>query len=113
MRAGPETAWQADKMKILGIFILTDRHPDYLLPLAMAAGAKGMQTHVHFAGSGVRLIPEFDLDLLPASTRITICSESARSYRVDHRLQASLRQRLVPPGRMSRLVRQCDCHLFF
>lgn len=100
-------------MKILGIFVLSDRHQDCLLPLAKAAGTKGMQTHLHFAGSGVRLIPRFDFDLLPASTRITICSASARSYRVEQRLDARLRQWLVPPEQMPRLVRQCDNHLFF
>lgn len=99
-------------MKTLGIFILSDRHPDYLLPLASAAGAKGMATHLHFAGSGVRLVPGMDFDRFPALTRMTICSDSARSYQVDGHLDARFRQWVVPAEWIARIVRQCDSHLF-
>jgi hypothetical protein len=99
-------------MKTLGIFILSDHHPDYLWPMVRAARSKGMITHIHFAGSGVRLVPGADFNLLPASTQITICRQSVELFQVDRRLEARLSHWLVPADQLARLIRQCDRHLF-
>jgi len=99
-------------MKTLGIFILTDRHCDYLLPLASAARGKGRITHIHFAGSGVRLVPGADLTFLPAATQITICRQSAELFKVARQLESRWPHWLVPSHFMARLIRRCDSHLF-
>jgi hypothetical protein len=99
-------------MKIFGIFIISDRHPDYLWPLARAARGKGLITHIHFAGSGVRLVPGADFNLLPASTQITICRQSVELFQVDRQLEARWSNWLVPSDQLARLIRQCDRHLF-
>jgi hypothetical protein len=99
-------------MKTLGIFILTDRHPDYLLPLASAAWGKGMITHIHFAGSGVRLVSGADFTFLPAATQITICRQSAELFKVDRQLEARWPHWLVPSHLIARLILQCDSQLF-
>lgn len=99
-------------MKTLGIFIISDRNPDYLKSLAWAARDKGLATHIHFSGSGVRLAAGADFDDLPPASRITICAESAELFEVDRRLRDCCAQWLVPSSRMAQIMRSCDRHIF-
>lgn len=99
-------------MDSLGIFITSDHHPDYLWPLARAAREKGLTVHLHFSGSGVRLVHPVDSNQWSAWAQITVCRESAALFQVQRRLEAHRPQWLVPSGRMARLIRECDRHLF-
>ena len=99
-------------MGTLGIFITSDHYPDYLWALASAARDKGLMVHIHFSGSGVRLVSADDLNQLPSWAQITVCQESAALFQVDRHLQAHRPQWLVESGRMARLIRECDRHLF-
>ncbi len=99
-------------MKTLGIFIGSDRYPEYFQALAAAAGEKGLNVHLHFFGSGVRLVPETEFDRLPASSRVTICRESMDKLNLNAGPKAPWRRWLVPPGQMARIIHACDRHLF-
>jgi hypothetical protein len=99
-------------MKTLGIFIGSDRHSDYLWALVGAVGEKGPKLHIHFFGSGVRLVPAADFDQLPVTTQVTICRESAAMLPQDYRREAHCRRWLVPQEQMARIIRACDRHLF-
>ena len=99
-------------MDTLGIFITSDHYPDYLWALASAARDKGLRVRIHFSGSGVRLIRTADLNQLPVWAQITVCRESAVLFQVERQLEAHRPQWLVPSGRMARLIRECDRHLF-
>jgi hypothetical protein len=99
-------------MKTLGIFVGSDRFPEYFQSLAGAAEAKGLNVHLHFFGSGVRLIPVIEFDQLPASSRVTICRESAAGLELDAGPDAPWRRWLVPPEQMARIIQVCDRHLF-
>ena len=99
-------------MDTLGIFVTSDRYPDYWWALARAAGAKGLMVHLHFSGSGVRLIPTTDLNELSVWARITVCRESAALFQVDRSIKSHRSQWLVPSSRIARLIRECDRHLF-
>jgi hypothetical protein len=99
-------------MKTLGIFVGTDRFPDYLQALAEAAGERGLNVRLHFFGSGVRLVPGTEFDRLPDASKVTICRESAAGLHLDGEPQAPWRRWLVPPGHMARILKMCDRHLF-
>jgi hypothetical protein len=99
-------------MKTLGIFITSDRHPEYALPLAKAARDQGLKVCIHFSGSGVRLVRRMDIDQLAAFAEISVCRESAAFFQVDHQLTDARRRTLVPSGRMAQIMRMCDRQLF-
>jgi hypothetical protein len=99
-------------MKTLGIFVGSDRFPEYFRALAMAAGNKGLNVHLHFFGPGVRLVPGIKFDQLPESSQVTICRESAAKLELDAGPDARWRRWLVPPEQMARIIRVCDRHLF-
>ena len=99
-------------MKTLGIFVGTDRFPDYLQALVEAAGEKGLNVRLHFFGSGVRLVPGTDFDRLPCFSNVTICRQSAAQQLPDAGPGAPWRSHLVPPGCMARILKVCDRHLF-
>ena len=99
-------------MKTLGIFVGSDHFPQYFRDLAAAAGKKGLNVHLHFFGSGVRLVPGTEFDQLPGSLRVTICRESAIKERIDAGLEAPWHLWLVPPEQLARIILACDRHLF-
>lgn len=99
-------------MDCLGIFISSDRYPEYWWPLVRAARDKGLRVHVHFSGSGVRLIPEADLERLSALVQISVCRESAVQFGINSKLEVRWPHLLVSPGGMARLVRTCNRVLF-
>jgi hypothetical protein len=99
-------------MKTLGIFIGSDRFPEYFRDLAAAAGDRGLKVHLHFFETGVRLVPEIEIDRLPATSKITICSESAVRQQLDAGANVPWRSWLVPADRMARIIRACDRHVF-
>ena len=100
-------------MKTLAIFVISDRHMEYVFPLAQAAHREGVMVRVHLLGSGVRLVRQEAFGQLAALARISICSESAQFFEPDGQLaQAELQEKFVPAGEMARILRQCDRHLF-
>lgn len=99
-------------MKTLGIFIGSDRFPEYFRDLAAAAEAKGLNVHLHFFGSGVRLVPGTEFDKFPESLRITICRESAVKLLPVGGPGTPWHPWLVPPEHMACIIRECDRHLF-
>ncbi len=99
-------------MKTLGIFVISDRHMEYVFPLAQAALREGLMVCVHLLGSGVRLVRQEAFDRLAALARISICSESAEFFQVDRQLAEERQGKIVPAGEMARILRSCDRHLF-
>lgn len=99
-------------MKTLGIFVGSDRFPEYFRALVGAAGEKGLNVHLHFFGSGVRLVPGIEFEQLPGSLRVTICRESAVKLQLDTGSKTPWHLWLVPPEQMARIIRECDRHLF-
>ncbi len=99
-------------MDALGIFVTSDRYPDYLWPLALAARDKGLAVHIHFSGSGVRLISQADLERLSALAQISVCRESAVQFNMNSQMEAHWPHLLVSAGRMARLVQNCHRLLF-
>ena len=99
-------------MKTLAIFVISDRHLEYVFPLAQAANREGLTVCVHLLGSGVRLVRQDAFDQLAALARISICSESAEFFEVDRQLAQERQEKLVPAGEMARILRRCDRHLF-
>ena len=99
-------------MKTLGIFVGSDRFPEYFRNLAAAAGEKGLNVRLHFFGSGVRLVPGTAFDKLPESLRVTICLESAVKMLPDAGPGTVWHAWLVPPEHMTRIIQDCDRHLF-
>lgn len=99
-------------MKTLGIFITSDRYPDYALALAQAARNQGLMVRIHLSGSGVRLVLRTDFDQLEAMAQISVCRESANVFHVDHLFERRREQALVPARQMARIVSTCDRHLF-
>lgn len=99
-------------MKTLGIFIGSDRFPEYFWSLAGAAGEKGLNVHLHFFGSGVRLVPGTEFHRLPGSSRVTICRESVARLQLGSGPDDQWRRWLVPPEQMARIIQACDRHLF-
>jgi hypothetical protein len=99
-------------MKTMGIFVASDRFPEYLRALVLAAGEKGLNVRLHFFGSGVRLVPGTEFGQLPGSLRVTICRESAVKQQLDTGPETPWHLRLVPPEHMARIIQVCDRHLF-
>ena len=99
-------------MKTLGIFIGSDRFPEYFRDLAAAAGEKGLNVHLHFFGLGVRLVPGTEFDKFPKSLQVTICRESAVKLLPDAGPGTPWHLWLVPPEHMARIIQKCDRHLF-
>lgn len=99
-------------MKTLAIFVISDRHMEYVFPLAQAAHREGVMVRVHLLGSGVRLVRQKAFDRLTALARISICSESAQFFELDGQLAEEDQEKFVPAGEMARILRQCDRHLF-
>jgi predicted peroxiredoxin len=108
----PNDLFQAHAMKTLGIFITSDRYPEYALSLARAASDQGLMVRIHFTGSGVRLVRHNYFDQLTAFAEISVCRESAAIFQVDHQLANERRRALVPSRRMAQIIRTCDRHLF-
>ncbi|MEJ2157984.1 MAG: hypothetical protein P8X96_21860 [Desulfobacteraceae bacterium] len=99
-------------MDRLGIFVGSDRFPEYFQALAVAAGEMGLNVHLHFFGAGVRLVHGVDFDQLPASSRITICRDSVARLQLDDGPSSLWRRWLVPSGQLARAIQMCDRHLF-
>lgn len=99
-------------MKTLGIFVVSDAHLEYVVPLAQAAVREGLTVCVHLMGSGVRLVQQDAIDQLAPLAHISICSESAGFFKVDRELSQDRPKTLVTPGEMARMLRRCDRHLF-
>ncbi|MBI5550365.1 MAG: hypothetical protein HY911_02580 [Desulfobacterales bacterium] len=99
-------------MKTLGIFVISDRHVEYVFALAQAAHLEGLMVCVHLLGSGVRLVRQAAFGQLAALARISICSESAEFFQVDRQLAKERQGQIVPAGEMARILRRCDRHLF-
>ena len=55
----------------LGIFVSTNRHPDYVRKLARAAAELDKQVHVHFSGDGLELAAHPLLTDLNRFARVT------------------------------------------
>lgn len=99
-------------MKTLGIFVISDRHLEYIFPLAYAANREGLTVCIHLLGAGVNLVRREAFAELADLARISICSESAESFKVMRRLAQEQKEALVPAGEMARIIRRCDRHLF-
>lgn len=99
-------------METLGIFVISDRHLEYVFPLAQAAQREGVRVCIHLLGSGVRLVRQEAFEQLAAFACISICSESAEFFEVDCQLAQERQEKLVPAGEMARILRRCDRHLF-
>jgi hypothetical protein len=99
-------------MKTLGIFVGSDRFPEYFRDLAAAAGDRGHNVHLHFFGSGVRLVPGIEFGRLPANSMVTICRESVARLQLDAGPKVPWRRWVVSPGQMARIIRACDRHVF-
>ncbi len=99
-------------MKTLGIFVISDRHLEYVFPLAQAANREGLAVCIHLLGPGVHLVRQEAFDQLPDLARISICSESAEYFKVNCLLPPEGRAALVPAGDMARIIRMCDRQLF-
>ncbi len=100
-------------MKTLGIFITSDRFPEYVIALAQAARNQGLTVRIHFTGSGVRLVQRAEFDrLVMLAHHVSVCSESAASLQVDGQFKIRRPRILVPSKRMARIIGTCDRHLF-
>jgi hypothetical protein len=99
-------------MKTLGIFVGSDRFPGYFQALVRAAAEKGLNVHLHFFGSGVRLVPGTKIEQLPGSLQVTVCRDSAVKQLREFGPETPWHLWLVPPEHMVRIIRSCDRHLF-
>ena len=99
-------------MKTLGIFVTSDRFPDYALLLARAAIERGLRVWIHLSGSAVRLMRLAEFEAMAASEQVWICRRSAAQFQVEEHLQTQRPDRLVPPEQMGRMIAMCDRQLF-
>jgi len=99
-------------MKTLGIFVTSDRFPDYALLLARAAIERGLRVWIHLSGSAVRLIGRAEFKTLAAADQVKICRRSAALFEMEERLEIQRPDLLVPPQQMGRMIAMCDRHLF-
>jgi hypothetical protein len=99
-------------MKSLGIFITSDRFPDYAVSLVRAAKDSGLMVYIHFSGSGVRLVRRAEFNQLAAWGRISVCQESAALFDVDDLTENDQPCLLVPPHQMGRIIQMCDRYVF-
>ena len=99
-------------VKNLGIFITSDRFPEYALPLAQAASRRGLMVRVHLTGPGVRLVQEAGFEQLAALGAVSICRESATRFLGVDYIENLLPGLLVPPHHMAWIIQACERHLF-